>query len=77
MALTPENRSVREQNMYFNKKRVDDFDSVKGETILVDDIDATGKPMKRAITAPNDLREFAYLGYDMLVEFFKKSKEEE
>lgn len=75
MALTPENRSMRERNMYFNAKRVEAFEEIRGETILVDDVDATGKPMKRALSVPDDIRDFAYLGFDTLVDIVNRHKE--
>jgi len=77
MAITPEERSMRERNMYFNAKRVEAFEDVKGITILIDAVDATGKPIKLALTAPEDIREFTYLGYDRLVELFRKGRAEE
>jgi len=77
MALSAENRSIRERNLYFNESRIAAFDEVKGETILVNDVDAIGQPIKRAVVIPDDLREFTYAAYDMLIDQVKRYKKQQ
>lgn len=65
------NIQERKRSLYFNLERLEDFDEIAGETILVEKLDAKGNPYQETLTVPTDLSSAIYVAFDYFVEFIR------